>query len=249
MIWYYILTFFAQTIDGLAGFGSTATALPFLAIAIGTSGAVALLSLNSLCSGGVIFLLNIRSVNWKEFAKITLTTLPFIPVGILVYSAVARYEAALKLILGATIIYAASRGAYYSFIKKSEPPPLGRAAQYAALFTGAFVQGMFNAGGPLIVLYANEQLKDKGTFRATMSALWFALNSVGLVLRVFLLDMYTEQTFISFALCIPVLAAGVFFGMFLHKRIDNAGFRKIVYLIMLAGGLSSTIYCLTGLLA
>ena len=248
MIWYYILAFFAQTIEGFAGFGSTAMALPFLAIAIGTSGAVALLSLNSLLSGGIIFLANLKHVNRKEYLKITLCVLPFIPLGILLYAALARYEAALKLILGVTIIFAGARGAWYSFVKKQEPPALGKYASYAALFAGALVQGMFSAGGPLIVLYANEQLRDKGSFRASLSALWFTVNVVGLVLRLCLLDMYTTETFISFVTCLPVLAAGIFLGMFLHKRVGNEAFRRFVYLIMLAGGLSSTVYCLAGLL-
>jgi len=249
MIWYYILTFFAQTIEGFAGFGSTAMALPLLAIAIGTTQAVALLALNSLVSGGAICLSHLRQVNRKEYLKITLCVLPFIPVGILVYSALAQYEMALKLILGLTIVFAGARGAYHYFIKKTEPPALGKTACYAALFAGALVQGMFNAGGPLIVLYANEQLADKGSFRATMSALWFTLNAVGLALRLAMTDMYTGQTFLSFAKCLPLLALGVLAGMLLHKRVDNTRFKKSVYLIMLAGGLISTIYCLAGLFA
>ncbi len=248
MIWYYVLAFVAQVIEGFAGFGSTAVALPFLAIALGTASAVALLSLNSLTSGGVIFFTSLKEVNWKEYLKITLCVLPFIPAGILIYAALAKYEAALKLILGVTIVFAGARGTWYSFIKKQEPPAIGKAAQYAALALGALVQGMFSAGGPLIIVYANEQLRDKGSFRATMSALWFTLNSLSLVLRILWLDMYTIETFKTFATCLPVLAAGILIGTALHKRIGNAGFRKAVYLIMLAGGLSSTVYCVASLL-
>ncbi|HWQ58796.1 MAG TPA: sulfite exporter TauE/SafE family protein, partial [Clostridia bacterium] len=247
--WYYILAFFAQIIDGFAGFGSTTIAVPFLAIAIGTSSAVALLAVNSLVSGAIVFFTHIRSVNWKEYAKIALITIPLLPVGILAYSAISKYEAALKLILGAIVIYAGARGTWYGFVKKSEPPALGSVAQYAALIAGALAQGMFSVGGPFITLYANEQLKDKSSFRATMSAMWFSVNIVATTLRVLMLDMYTKETFTAFAYCLPVLASGVVIGMILHKRIDNAGFRKIVYLIMLAGGLTSTAYCLAGLIA
>ena len=173
--------------------------------------------------------------------------LPFIPFGKHVYSALAQYETALKLTLGLTIMFAGARGAWYGFARKAEPPPLGRAVQLAALFAGALVQGMFNAGGPLIVLYANERLTDKGSFRATMSALWFTLNTLGLILRLILTDMYAARTFLTFAKCLPLLAAGILAGMLLHRRVDNAHFRKIVYLIMLAGGLVSSAYCLAGL--
>jgi uncharacterized membrane protein YfcA len=248
MIWYYILAFFAHIIEGFAGFGSTAIALPFLAIAIGTSSAVGLLALNSLCSGGIIFATNFRQVNKKEYLKITLSVLPFIPVGILLYSALSQYEAMLKLILSATIVFASLRGAWYYFIKKQEPPAIGKTASYVALFAGAIVQGMFSVGGPFIVLYANEQLKDKGSFRATLSALWFTTNIISLVLRIVLLDMYSKELFITFATCLPVIALGIAVGMFLHKRVNNDVFRRFIYLIMLAGGLSSTVYCLAGLL-
>lgn len=249
MIWYYILALFAQIIEGFAGFGSTAMALPFLSIALGTSAAVALLSLNSLVSGSVIFLTSLKQVNWKEYLKVTLCVVPFLPLGVLIYSALARYEAALKLILGITIAAAGARGAWYSFVKKREPPALGRPAQYAALAAGALVQGMFSAGGPLIVIYTNEQLKDKSAFRATMSALWCTVNSIGLILRLMMLDIYDVATFKTFLTCLPVLAAGVVIGTLLHKRVNNANFRKAVFLIMLAGGISSTAYCLAGLLS
>lgn len=248
MIWYYILTFFAQTIEGLAGFGSTVMAIPFLSMAIGTSAAVALLAINSFVSGGIIFFTHIKDVNWKEYAKVTLCVLPFIPVGILLYGALSPYEAALKLILGATVIFVGARGVWYFYIKKAEPPSLGTAGQYIALSLGALTQGMFSAGGPLIVLYTSEKLRDKGAFRATMSALWFTVNSVALVLRLLLLDIYTADTFIRAATCLPLLIGGILLGLYLHRRIDNTAFRKLIYVILLAGGVISTVSCLIGMI-
>jgi len=248
VIWYYILTFFAQTIEGLAGFGSTVMAIPFLSMAIGTAGAVALLAVNSFVSGGIIFFSHIKDVNWKEYVKVTLCVLPFIPLGIILYGALSPYEAALKLILGATIIFVGARGVWYWYVKKTEPPSLGSFGQYVALALGALTQGMFSAGGPLIVLYTSEKIKDKSAFRATMSALWFTVNSLALVLRLLLLDIYTADTFVRAATCLPLLIAGILLGMFLHRRIDNTAFRKLIYVILLAGGTISTVSCVIGLI-
>lgn len=249
MIWYYILAFFAHGIESFAGFGSTAMALPFLSIAIGTSKAVSLLALNSIASGGTIFFLNLRRVNWREYAKITLLVLPFLPIGLAAFAALSQYEPILKLLLGVATCAAGARGAWYHFVKRQEPPALGKASQYIALILGALVQGMFNAGGPLIAIYANEQLKDKGAFRATMSALWFSVNIIGLAIRLIWMDVYSTEIFIEFLWCIPVMAAGILIGSFLHKKADNTLFRKVVYLILLAGGLASTIYCAVSLFA
>ena len=247
MIWYYILTLAAQAIEGFAGFGSTAMALPFLASALGTTDAVALLSLNSLVSAAVIFSINVKKVNWREYAKIILPLLPFLPLGTLLFGALAQYEPILKLILGLTIVYAGARGAWYSFIRRTEPPALSRGAQVAALLTGSLVQGMFSAGGPILAFYANERLQDKSAFRATMSAVWLTANTSSLVLRLLLLNMYTRTHFIAFARCLPVLAAGIALGMLLHERIDNANFRRVVHVIMLAGGLVSVCFSLIAL--
>lgn len=247
MIWYYILTFFAQSIEGFAGFGSTAMALPFLAAVLGTADAVALLSLNSLVSAAVIFSFNVKKINWREYAKIMLPLLPFLPLGTLLYGALAQYEPVLKLMLGLTIVYAGARGVWYSILRRTEPPALSRGAQVAALLTGSLVQGMFSAGGPIIAFYASERLQDKSAFRATMSTVWLTANSLSLALRLLLLDMYERAHFVSFARCLPVLAAGIALGMLLHGRIGNASFRRGVYVIMLAGGLASACYSLIAL--
>jgi uncharacterized membrane protein YfcA len=107
---------------------------------------------------------------------------------------------------------------------------------------------MFSTGGALITLYASERMCDKGEFRATMSAMWLAVNAVAIPLRVIFLDVYTKPVWINAAKALPFALGGLFVGMLLHKKIDNGGFRKAIYVILLAGGIASTVHTLTSIL-
>lgn len=248
MLWYFVISFISEIIEGFAGFGSTAIALPFLVLVMDVGQSVALLGVNAFVIAAFLAFTQRKKINWKIFLRIALLVVPILPVGILAFGALSRYEPALKLTLGAIITLVGLYYCYFGFVKKEEPKPLPKAVQIAALIGGAVIQGMFSTGGALITLYASEQIRDKGEFRATMSAVWFAVNIAAIPLRAAMLHVYDADTLLKSAKALPFLLAGVLLGMLLHKKIDNGGFRKAIYVILFAGGLVSTAYTLVSIL-
>jgi len=248
MRWYFVVFFLSEIVEGFAGFGSTAIALPFLAIAMDVGESIAILGANAFVVSIVLTFTQLKKVNWKEFIKITLLVVPLLPLGILAFGALSRYQTSLKLVLGCVIMLVGTYYCYFAFLKKKEPKSLSKPVQIAALIGGAALQGMFSTGGALITLYASERMRDKGEFRATMSAMWLAVNAVAIPLRAVFLNVYTEHVWINTLKVLPFALGGLFVGMLLHKKIDNGGFRKAVYVILLAGGIASTIHTLTSIL-
>ncbi|MEN6469940.1 MAG: sulfite exporter TauE/SafE family protein [Clostridiaceae bacterium] len=248
MLWYWIIAFLSVIVEGFAGFGSTMLALPFLALFMDVREGVALLGVNALVTSAVLTFTQRKRINFKEFFKIVFLIVPFVPVGVFALGALSRYQGALKLVLGGVIGLVGAYDCYYVFLKKTEPKPLKRPAQLVALFSGAFIQAMFSTGGALITLYTSERMRDKGEFRATMSAVWLATNSVAIALRAIFLELYPQSVRVNALKGLPFVVCGLLLGMFLHKRVDNTGFRKAIYLILFFGGVATTAYTLATIL-
>lgn len=111
------------------------------------------------------------------------------------------------------------------------PGPLG-----AALLTAAgVVHGMFGSGGPLAVYVVGRALPEKGRFRATLSALWLALNAV-LVAGYAVDGALTGESLRATATLAPALGLGLAAGEWLHGRVPERAFRVGVYAVLLAVG-------------
>ena len=250
MLPYYLITTAAQFIEAFAGFGSTALALPFLALFIPTSQAVVLLSLNVfLVNSFILFTGDIKKVNWKEYRRLVFSILPLLPLGLFVFSRLQFNEGLMRLLLGLVIVFAGGRNCYYAFVKKTAPRPLSVPARYAALISGAVVHGIFGTGGPLLTLYVADRIPGKDEFRATMNAMWVTLNMALIFMRAVFLKLYTPELIKLSLSALPLVALGVAAGMLLHKKVDNARFQKAVYIILFAGGLVSVLYSVYGMLA
>lgn len=238
---YYIISMLTMTIEAFAGFGGNAISMPFLALFLNTSDVVVLISFNSLLVNLAVCIFDFRKIVWKVYRRMVLSIAPLLPLGLLAFSALRQYEGILKLTLGIVITAVALWYIYSTIIRKQDVPKPGKVAVASSLVIGAIVQGMFSTGGPILALYTTGQVEDKGNFRATLSAMWFTLNIEVLLIRLFFMDMYHAEVMLTAVKGIPFIAVGLLAGMFLHKRVNNATFKKIVYLILLAAGITSII--------
>lgn len=112
------------------------------------------------------------------------------------------------------------------------------AAKVALWLVGAgFFQGLYAAGGPILVYYANREFETKGSFRSTLSAVW-ALLSAAMVAVYWLTGKITPQTLATSAELVPVLVAAIVAGERLHVRTSERAFRLAVLALLLVAGLS-----------
>lgn len=243
-----VITLFTQLIEALAGFGATAVGLPFAALVMSTQDASAILNVNAVLVTSVITVIHFKKINWREYRRIVLLILPFLPVGFLIGSSLRDYDMILKMILGIFMLLIAGRYLLYTSIRKSAPKPMSMPAQYTALFLGAVIHGIFTTGGPLVTLYASNRMPEKSEFRATMCASWTTINLVVIAYRGLIAHMYTPALLHTLLISLPFLAVGILAGQWIHKKIRNDTFQKVVYWILLAGGALSLYTGFTALL-
>jgi uncharacterized membrane protein YfcA len=155
------------------------------------------------------------------------------PLGMLLVRRLS--EPVTRRVLGALVI--ALSVAQLAKLRRGDDAPSATPAPVAAgLLTAAgVVHGMFGAGGPLAVYVIGRALPEKARFRATLSALWLALNAV-LVGGYALDGALTARSLETTALLVPALALGITAGEWLHGRVPERTFRTSVYVVLLVVG-------------
>src|SRR5690606_18667831 len=153
--------------------------------------------------------------------------LPFMVVGLPLgfFGLAAAPERTARLVLGAFVAWLAAvelwRARRPSLTPLAPLPPVRRGF---VLWLAGVVHGAFATGGPLVVYVVGRTLSDKGAFRATLSALWLALNLVLLVGFATRGSLDVESGTRTLV-CLPFLAVGLVAGDTLHRRVYAALFR------------------------
>ena len=118
--------------------------------------------------------------------------------------------------------------------KESAKPP--RFVGLIAGFFGGFLNGMFGTGGPPIVMYLNRCARDKQAFRATATFYFLSVGIWQLMTSAF--AGVADWEAIRFALyMLPAFAVGSVAGSFLHTRVAQKPFERIVALLLLSMGI------------
>ncbi len=238
-----LVIFSANIIEALTGFGSGIIALPFLAMLIGIKTAVPVIMTISILFTTFMVITNYRKVDLKAYLTIIFFVALGLPIGAFVFS--SFNEETLKLILGIFIILSAARSLFLMTHPKKETHSKAYGVfQRIMLFGGGIVQGAFATGGPLIVIYSADKLKDKSVFRATMCTVWLTLNMI-LVTKNFIVGgIMTGDVFKLVAATIPFFGAGIFIGLKLHKKVSIKAFTALINIVLIAAGISTVLWAI-----
>ncbi len=233
-IWLGLCILISSTVEAITGFGSIVIALSLGALLLPIAGMLpVLVPLNIFMTG---------TIAWKNRHHIDRAFLLKLVLPLMAAGTMAGYflrpwlgESLLKMLLGALIIWFASRE-LWRLIKHvpshRHPPWLSRILTFGAGIT----HGLFASGGPLLVYAMAGKHLDKGSLRATLVTVWFSLN-LGLTVA-FLIDGTLIPALPRVAMYLPVLATGYFLGEFLHHRLDERRFRQLVYVMLILTGLA-----------
>ena len=221
--------FFAYTVQAVTGFAGNIFAMPVGTHLLGLHSSVAVLNAMGFFACGLLGIMNIRHVNWRELAKIVLTMLPFVLVGIWL-DTVLPLDVLLK-IYGAVIMVV---GAKNLLSKRQRFLP--EWALWVIIALAGLIQGMFVSGGALLVIYTVQKIKDKQQFRATLSMVWAVLNLIYAAIA-FNQGYFSPDVVQVVLMCIPLAVLATFVGNRLQRRISQEKFLKITYVLLLCIGL------------
>lgn len=224
------IVFFAFVIFGLTGFGSSITAMPFLALLFPLHFAVPFMLVLDLTAALVICLQHNRAVDRDEFLRFVPSTLAGVAIGLTLF--VYAPVHALQLGLGIYVLASAIRGLF--FPARLKPIAVGWSAPMG--LAGGTFTALFGTGGPFYVAYLTGRLKEKTSLRATMSAL-VALNGITRLVLLFTSGLYGQKNLLSLAgIMLPCALIGLYVGSHLHLRFSSKQIVQIVWTVLAFGG-------------
>jgi uncharacterized membrane protein YfcA len=116
-----------------------------------------------------------------------------------------------------------------------ERPPPGRIAGAVWGALSGFTSTLAHAGGPPFAVYMLPQKIDRGTLVATSALFFLVVNYVKIVPYAMLgqLDFANLGTSLLFA---PLAPLGIWLGVWMHRRISDAAFFRITWIVLFATG-------------
>ena len=242
-ILFFAVVFISNVIQCITGFAGTVLAMPFSIMLIGFDKAKTILNILGIVASIGVLAMNKKSFNKKEFAKIAgIMTIGMI-IGFVIVSSFSVTAGVLYKILGVTVIIFTVIGCVRTFKKKPEnqeiiiPGKKTGLISYLVLIISGIVHGMFVCGGPLLIVYASEKLKDKDEFRATVSSVWIVLNSV-ILLTDIKNGKFNMDILPLLAVSIVILLASVIVGNKIAKHMNKKAFMTVTYILMGISALS-----------
>ncbi|MBZ0252608.1 MAG: TSUP family transporter, partial [Candidatus Methylomirabilis sp.] len=115
------------------------------------------------------------------------------------------------------------------------PRPISRAAVAVWLGIAGVIHGIWASGGPPLVYAISRLGIAKGTFRATLAALWFAMDAI-LLVNFLLQGAYDRTNLLRIALLLPLIPLSIRLGDALHHRVSERSFRIVIFALLLFAG-------------
>jgi uncharacterized membrane protein YfcA len=223
---YYLVVLGSNIIQGITGFAGTILAMPFSVMLIGIDKSKFILNFLGIVASIWILAVNYKMVNKKELKHILI----FMGIGLTagIFIGNITTPGILTKILPVIILTVAVRGLLT--INNTKVIKNKAVLIFILLFSG-LVHGMFVIGGPFLVIYASQTLKDKGEFRATLSFVWLILNSIIFISnfeKIFIPE-YGIQTCISI---IPLII-GMYIGNKLHNKMSQKFFMILSFVLLI----------------
>ena len=240
-----VVQMIAQCLEAVTGFGSTVLAVPFMAMATPLETAVAIGSTHTWMLVVYVVIISRKDIIWKEFGFIALYVLLGLPIGFYIFSSYkgGDGEMYLKGLLALFMIGVGGHGLYMTWRDRDEEAALAKPIRKNhlmrfILFMGGIVHGAFGTGGPFVVLYAAQALRNKALFRVSLCLLWLSMNSI-LVIGWAHDGVWTRNDYFTTKILIitlPYLFVGIAVGNWLHHRVSEYAFRLLMYALLFGTG-------------
>lgn len=225
----------AYTAEAAIGFGSVVIALTLGAHLYSVPALLPVLVPLSLILASLM-----TARNWRHIdaALVGRRVLPRMAAGVALGLALFMHVpgAWLTPLLGGFVVAAAGLELVRAVRGNGAPaPPLGPLAFTSTTLAAGVVHGMTASGGPLLVYAFGRLGLDKARFRASLSVVWLILG-VALAITYLASGRLDGSALVSIAALVPVVALALTLGDWLHRRLDEQAFRKIVLLLLCGAG-------------
>jgi len=234
--WFYAAAFPAVIIVGLSkggfGPGTSLIALPLISLLLPPLQAAAVM-LPVLCAMDLAGLWGFRGI-WDRRCLPTILAGGLVGVGI--GTLTARWvdnEAILLIVGGVAVLFPLYRW-FGRTGDRPAPHSLPKGLFWSAC--SGFTSFLAHAGNPPLMVYMVPLRLDKTVFVGT-SVIFFAVINYVKLIPYWWLGQFTAENLGTSLLLIPVAVAGVYLGMWLHRKLSDLFFYQMVNVITLLCGL------------
>ena len=228
-ILFILVLMFGVFVQATVGFGGTLLAMPLGIMLVGLDLCKPVMTFVAWITGVVVLVTDYKYINWRELLKMTGVMLIGVIGGVLVTGKISLNW----LLIVYAVIVAAVGVKKLFFPSKKEP---SKAVQNIALAVAGVMQGLFVSGGSFLAVYSVAQLKDKREFRATNNAVWALLNII-MIVTMSLEGAVTKDVLKFSAIAIVPTLIAVWLGGVFTKKIKQATFLKVIYIILIVSGI------------
>lgn len=226
---FLLILFASNTLQTITGFAGTLLAMPAAILLVGTDNAKTVLNIFTILACAGIAWQNRQFINKKILLKIIVFMFIGMISGIFLYDYVP--ENILLRCYGLLLM-----GVGLKNLVANKKLHLNKIFQIIVLLAAGIIHGMFVSGGSLLVIYAASVLEDKNEFRATISPVWVILNTL-MIYSHYESGFYTKEILIFLCISIIPLLLSIKAGNILYKRINQATFLKLSYILLVISGL------------
>jgi uncharacterized protein len=233
LVIFLIATFAGALVAGLSGFafGLVAASI-WLYILTPLQTATLIIAFGLIVQGYSVWKLR-HALDWRKLWPFIVGAAIGVPVGVAIldWASPAYVRAGIGAFL---ILYSV-----YALLRPSLPPVTqgGAAADAAVGFANGVLGGITGLAGILVTIWSGlrgwPKDKQRAVFQPVAVAI-FAMSAFWLGFR----GAVSADTIRLFLFGLPALLAGTWLGMKLYGRLNEAAFRKVVLVLLLASGVA-----------
>ena len=229
---YLLATFLGGLVSGLAGFALGLVVSGIWLHIISPLQTAILMCGYGLCSQGYGIWKLRRALRWRKAAPFIVSGAMGVPIG----AALVAYLDA-TILRGAVGVLLVLYSLYNLARPKLRPVQAGLPADLGVGFLNGLLGGLTGLAGIIVTVWCQLHDWPKDEQRTIFQPVLFAtlvMSSVSLSV----VGALNRETVTLFFLGLPLLLAGLWTGLKLYGRLDDAAFRRIVLVLLLLSGIS-----------
>jgi uncharacterized membrane protein YfcA len=173
-----------------------------------------------------------QAMDWRKVAPFIIGGAVGVPIGalLLTYINPAHLRTGVGVLLVLYSIYSLAKPAF-------KPVQAGVPADLGIGFLNGLLGGMTGLGGIVVTIWVQLRGWPKHVQRIVFQPVILAAQAMTAI-SLALAGAYTAETIKLYLYGLPALAAGIWIGLKLYGKLDDAAFRKVILLLLLVAGLS-----------
>jgi uncharacterized protein len=229
----------ATLIRSAFGFGEALIAVPLLALIMPVEVAAPVAALVSITVAGVVLVQDWSEVHAYSAGRLVLSTLPGIPLGLLLLTRVA--EPIVKTILACVIIAFSA----HSLLNRRRYALKNDRLAWMFGFSAGVLGGAYGMNGPPLVIYGALRGWSPRHFRSTLQG-YFLPASLVVMGGYWLAGLWTPAVSRYYLVSLPAVMVAIFLGRFINRRMHGPSFLVYVHVGLTAIGAMLLVQALGG---